>query len=450
MQKFTVNQGTKGVFPWLSLFSLLFLVNPGSDSIISAKEPNLPSNLSKEEYKPSAQTVRRYGKGYRYHQEGWIYLHLEGKPYERGFQHGKLLAEEINEFVYACASEVSKKDPEVAWRSTRVLVNALFLRKFDPEYLEEMKGIADGANAAGGSFDERPLDVIDIAAVNLWPEIFTLGSALNATPTGLEGKKFEKNSPRKMPGRQLEHCSAFAATGPATADGKIVFGHITMFGLYGGRFSNVWIDIKPEKGYHLAMQSFPGGIQSGMDYYINETGLMVCETTIRQTKFNEKGQTLASRIRKVLQYADSIDKAVEILKTENNGLYSNEWLLGDAKTDEIALFELGTSQHKLMRSSKEEWFGNTKGFYWGCNNTKDLQVRLETIPSTQEKPHNMVWSPSERDKTWLKFYQKNQGKISLENTKQIFMTAPITAYPSLDAKITTSAMAKELKTWALL
>ncbi len=41
-----------------------------------------------------------------------------------------------------------------------------------------------------------------------------------------------------------ERCSAFAATGPATADGKIVFGHITMYLLYATSFFNVWLDVK--------------------------------------------------------------------------------------------------------------------------------------------------------------------------------------------------------------
>ncbi|MDD2837021.1 MAG: hypothetical protein PHY05_12840, partial [Methanothrix sp.] len=36
-----------------------------------------------------------YNQGYRYEENGWTYLHIEGKPYERGFQHGRLLAQEI-------------------------------------------------------------------------------------------------------------------------------------------------------------------------------------------------------------------------------------------------------------------------------------------------------------------------------------------------------------------
>src|SRR5207244_1233009 len=156
-----------------------------------------------------------------------------------------------------------------------------------------------------------------------------------------------------------------------------------------------------------------------------------------------------SRIRRALQYADSIDKAVEIMKDSNNGLYTNEWLLADTKTNEIAMFELGTEKAKLWRSSKNEWFGGTEGFYWGCNNTKDLEVRLETLPSTSDRPGNVVFHPGDRDKKWIKLYEQNKGKIDASFGKMAFTTPPIAAFPSFDAKFTTTAMAKELKTWAL-
>src|SRR5438105_588337 len=363
------------------------------------------------DYQPDPKAVERYGSGYRYPQAGWIVLHIEGKPYERGYQHGRLLAPEIAAFVHNSANQMSAEAPANGWQNARTLINALFLRRFEREYLEEMKGIADGAAAAGAKYDHRNIDLLDIVGVNVWPEIETLPSALDATPTGLEGIKFPKDQPQaKTPAKPM-HCSAFAATGPATADGKIVFGHITMFGLYPSRFYNVWLDVKPERGHRVLMQTYPGGMQSGMDYYLNDAGLLVSETTIAQTKFDINGKSLGSRIRQALQYANNIDQAVEILKAGNNGLYTNEWLLADIKTNEIAMFELGTAKSKLYRSSKNEWFGGTEGFYWGCNNTKDLDVRLETIASIHDRPANAVFCPSDRDKTWLRLFQQYRGKI---------------------------------------
>ena len=401
------------------------------------------------EFRPDPASVQRYGPAYRFPQAGWIVLHIEGKPYERGYQHGQLLAPEIAGYLRCFAAMLTPKAPAEGWNGTRRLANALFVRRFDKEFLEEMKGIADGASAAGARFDNRPIDLVDIVALNCWPEIETLDSALEATPTGLEGLRFPKQQPRAMPKPRPDHCSAFAATGPATADGKIVFGHITMFGLYPANFYNIWLDIKPAKGHRMLMCAYPGAMQSGMDYYMNDAGLLIAETTISQTRFDIKGMTEASRIRQAIQYADSIDDAVAILKKDNNGLYTNEWLLGDINTNEIALFELGTHKSKLHRSSKKEWIGGTEGFYWGCNNTKDLELRLETVASVKGRPANIVFYPSDRDRAWQKLYHKHKGKIGIEFGKEAFTTPPLAAWPSLDAKFTTTDLAKQLKSWAL-
>jgi hypothetical protein len=412
-------------------------------------------------FRPEPVAVKRYGAGYRYPQAGWWVVHIEGEPYERGVQHGRLLASEIAAHIRCFAQMYSSESPADSWKLLRMLGDALFLSKFEREYLEEMRGIADGASAAGAKFDGRPLELSDIATLNLWPEIMTLPWATEAVPTGLEGMRFEEEDKKSEQGAKGAgttaaplppkpgHCSAFAATGPATADGKIVFGHITMFSLYPSTFYNIWLDVHPVNGHRVAMQTFPGGIHSGMDYYMNSAGILCSETTIDQTRLNAAGSPLASRIRKALQYSDSIDQAVDFLKHANNGLYTNEWLLADTKTNEIAMFELGTNTSKLYRSSKGEWFGGTEGFYWGCNNTKDLQVRLETIAATNDRPANMVWHPSDRDEMWLRLYRKHKGRIGVDFAKEAFTTSPICASASVDAKFTTTELAKGMKSWVI-
>src|SRR5262249_5482185 len=119
-------------------------------------------------FQPDPLSVQRFEKGYRYPQAGWIVLHIEGDPYERGYQHGRLLAPEIVATMAAFAAEQSYKDPAAAWRQTRTLANALFLRRFDGEFLDEMKGIADGAAAAGAKYDGRPVDINDVVILNCW------------------------------------------------------------------------------------------------------------------------------------------------------------------------------------------------------------------------------------------------------------------------------------------
>jgi Phospholipase B len=426
---------------------LVFLI--GLLGIGAAAQSVVAANAPASDYQPDPKAVQRYGPAYRYPQAGWIVLHIEGEPYQRGYQHGRLMAPEIASFLRCMAALYNSSAPSAGWKNARTLINALFVRRYDKEYLEEMRGIADGATAAGARFDDRPIDLVDVVGMNVWAEIETLDSALEATPTGLEGMRFPNPQPRVMPPAKPMHCSAFAATGPATADGRIVFGHITMFGLYSSNFYNVWLDVKPSKGHRVLMQSYPAGIQSGMDYYMNDAGLLITETTIEQTRFDIQGQSIASRIRQAMQYADSIDKAVAIIGKANNGLYTNEWLLGDTKTNEIAMYELGTAHSRLFRSSKNEWFGGTEGFYWGCNNTKDLAVRLETIPGVNGQPANMCFCPSIRDTKWVELYQKHKGKMDADFGKLAFTTPPLAAFHSLDAKFTTTDLAKDLKTWAL-
>src|SRR5262249_19336948 len=173
-----------------------------------------------------------------------------------------------------------------------------------------------------------------------------------------------------------------------------------------------------------------------------------CETTLAQTKFEVAGVPLADRIRRAVQYADSIEQAVAILKEGNNGLYTNEWLLADTKTNEIAMFELGTHKSRLWRSSKNEWFGGTPGFYWGCNNAKDLQVRMETIPSVASRPANVVFHPSDRDRCWLQLFDRKNKGIDVDFGFSAFPSPPLAAAHSLDANFTTTSMAGELAVWA--
>ena len=70
------------------------------------------------------------------------------------------------------------------------------------------------------------------------------------------------------------------------------------------------LDIKPTTGHRVLMQSYPGGIESGTDWYQNDAGIVLTETTINQSPFNMNGTPIAYRARKAIQYGDNIDKVV--------------------------------------------------------------------------------------------------------------------------------------------
>jgi hypothetical protein len=398
---------------------------------------------------PAPSAVTTYGPAYRYPVGGWIYLHVEGQPYERGYQHGHLMAKEIPQYMERCAAELDPKGKNKSWNMARTTAAALFLRGFDREILEEMKGIADGASDAGARWEGRPIDLTDILVVNTTVELGELSSALTVTPSGLEGLRLiAPHYVNRKRGAALDHCSAFAATGPATRDGRMVISHTTWWPLTLAEQTNVMLDIKPAAGHRILMQSYPGGIESGTDWYQNDAGIVLTETTINQSPFNINGTPVAYRARKAIQYGDNIDQVVEYLSAKNNGLYTNEWLLGDAKTNEIALFELGTYKTRLYRSSRNDWFGGTEGFYWGDNNAKDLGVRLEESPDPNGAPTYIPYVPTGRDLKWQALYHEYKGKIDEQFGFMAFDTAPLVSASAMDAKVVTADMASRMMVWA--
>ena len=449
-----------GTQPWTRL-TLRFIASRSQDAIMLTagsggelrgkawfEGVSLDEISSKDEW-PAREAVQTFGPAYRYPAAGWIYLHIEGKPYDRGYQHGYLMAREIPEYLERCAFDLSGgKADERTWNEYRTSANALFLRGFDREILEEMRGIADGANANGAKWLNRKLDLIDIVVANTTVEMGELHGAVTMTPTGLEGLHFDlPDYAKPKKDTVTDHCSAFAATGPATRDGKMIIGHVTWWPLTLAEQTNVMLDMKPETGHRMLIQSYPGGIESGTDWYQNDAGVVLTETTIRQTPFNMEGTPVAFRARRAIQYGGNIDEVVRELGTRNNGLYTNEWLIGDAKNNEIAMYELGTNHVRLWRSSKNDWFGNTPGFYWGDNNAKDLTINLEYQPDPQGAPAYVPYVPAVRDLAWQGLYSKYKGQIDEQFAFLAFSKAPLISAGTMDSKVATADMANRMMVW---
>jgi hypothetical protein len=390
------------------------------------------------------ETVRWFGPAFRYTDRGWTFVHIEGKPYERGYQYGALLAKEITAYMDKLAIRANADNPVAGWQGTRTLADALMLRRYDPEYLEEMKGIADGAASTGTMFRGRGIDLLDIVTVNSAVDLGQLGDGLAKSVHGLSGRSFRVEEDEISASERLHKCSSFLANGPATKDGKIVFGQLFMWNGYTGVHWDVICDVVPSRGHRLVYETFPGGIHSGADFYINGAGIMIGETTVAQTPFDPEGEPQSSRIRRAAQYAGSIDDVVDILTTGNNGLYTNDWLIGDTRANEIGILLLGTRKHKLWRSTKGDFPGGTTGFYWSVNNAKDPEVRKEYIPDPSNAPLDLVFSPWNRDLSFVDFYRKSKGSIDATGAVNVLATSPINRPHACDGKVTTSAMAEQM------
>ena len=388
------------------------------------------------------ETVRWFGPAYRYDDRGWIFVHIEGEPYQRGYQYGALLADEIVAYATKLGYNEDHDDSAAGWRGLRGQVDALFLRGFDEEYLVEMRGIADGAAHAGAKLDGKAVDLLDVVTLNSVIDLGQLRGATNVTPTALSGRSFLKAEDEMLLDERTHKCSSFVASGPATADGRVVFGQIFMWGGYTGVHWNVLCDVVPSSGQRLVYETFPGGIHSGADFYINGAGIMIGETTTGQTPFDVTGTPQSNRIRKAAQYARSIDDVVKILWEKNNGLYTNDWPIADTKTDEVAIYLLGTHKAKLWRG-RDNPFG-TPGFLWSNNNNRDLGVRSEYGAQANNAPYDMIFSPWDRDVAFWDFYSKNKGRIDSIAGVNLWASSPTNRPHACDGKITTSEMAEQL------
>jgi hypothetical protein len=342
-------------------------------------------------HKSSLTREQIMAKATRTEKNGWIRIHLEGTPDVIGFQHGYLLADEIMDLRGAIEVrnlQMTGKDRDFYRNeSYRILWHNI-----PAEYKEELNGIVAGVNAKLG---EGKIDIKDIVAMNSMlemPDYYVPWLEKQETP---------------VPG---EHCSAFAATGSWTRDGKIVLAHNNWTEYLIGERWNIIVDIVPQKGNRIFMDALPGFIHSGDDFNINSAGLIVTETTISGFKgFDTTGVAEFVRARKAVQYASTIDEWVAIMTDRNNGGYANAWILGDNKTGEIARLELGLKNHFVEKT--------TDGFFVGANfhvNEKILKEETTFDASSPEK------SPNMRRLRWDALMKEYKGKIDVESAK-LFM-----------------------------
>jgi Phospholipase B len=386
---------------------------------------------------------------------GWIYVHLEGSPADIGYQHGYLLANEIDDLIRGMKlslPHLSGKD----WNFYRDAVKKMgFWDRVDREYQEEITGITEGLKARGKHYD-----IDDLVVLNANIELSQYYVPM------LENKKHPGSANNKAPG----NCSGFIATGSFTADGQIAIGHNNWTDYMGGERWNVIADIVPQQGNHFIMDCMPGLIHSGDDFVVTAGGIVITETTITGFKgFDEKGIPEFVRARKAAQYSNSIDDFVQLMTTGNNGGYANDWLVGDLKTNEIARLELGLKDYRVWRSKDS--------IYVGSNFPLDEKLIKE---ETTFNPADSTNSPNSRRRRWEDLTNQYKGKIDIETGKTIegdsynewtkareasrcviagrvdtdpkgcpeWDWPPFFPGGTVQAKITTAALAKDLKFWA--
>ncbi|MGN6593939.1 MAG: C45 family autoproteolytic acyltransferase/hydrolase [Terriglobales bacterium] len=339
---------------------------------------------------PSQPDPRLAGAYVRPPQDNWIVVHLQGTPSQIGFQNGYLLAPRILDFekVVRLEEEHGSHRP---WSFFRNAAQKVMWPYIEPEYQQELQGIADGVAAKG-----IKLDVWDIVAMNANEEwSYFLEQWDKEHPQGQSAKLDFPD--------MGDHCSAFVATGSYTKDGKIVMSHNNWSPYMEGARWNIIYDIVPQHGERFVMDGLPGVIHSADDFGVNASGIMITETTIDNFHgYNFNAVPEFERARKAMQYATSIDQYAQIMEDGNNGGYANDWLVADRKTNEIASLELGLKNVTLQRSKD--------GFFVSSNFPINPKlIKEETNFNVNDKGS----SANARHTRWLQLMARNKGKIDV-------------------------------------
>ncbi len=335
---------------------------------------------------PKGEATRLAGS-LRTQKNGWIFVHLEGSPEQVGYQHGYLLADEVADLLRVCKpylEKTTKRD----WNFYRQASERMLWPRTDPEYQREIDGIVAGLKARAVKADRW--DLVALNALEELPYYYV---------PWLD-KKEGKAATSHAPG----NCSAFIATGSYTKDRRIVMGHNAWTNYVVGSRWNIIFDIKPSRGYRILMDGLPGIITSDDDFGINSAGIMVTETTITQFEgWDPEGKPEFARSRQALQYSRTIDDFERIMLDGNNGGYANDWLVGDNKTGEIALFELGLKNHSVQRTRD--------GCFVGSNFPVDLKLTREETKFDVSKKDS---SPNARRTRWGQLIAQHKGAIDVE------------------------------------
>jgi hypothetical protein len=356
---------------------LLLLLAMGL-SAAPAREPQSDSRLRKSFRRPD--------------QNGWIFVHVEGTPFEIGFQHGYLLSAEIEDthrVVTLGLTHDSKKD----YAFFRNAAEKVLWPHIEAQYRDELKGIVEGLKARNVK-----LDLWDVVVLNAWLELSPYYTNWYDKQNKIVSAK------RPVP----EHCSAFVATGSYTKDGKVVIAHNNWTEYKEGSRWNIIFDIAPSKGHRILMDGMPGLIHSGDDFGINDSGIAITETTIGYFNgFDPNGVPEFVRARKAMQYATSIDEFTQIMKEGNNGGYANNWLIVDSKSNEIGSLELGL-KHVTLKRSKD-------GYFVGSNFPADEKlIRDETDFPVKD----MGVTANARHIRWDQLMAENKGKIDAASAQR--------------------------------
>lgn len=285
--------------------------------------------LQNLQVKVDEQNRKRFGNARSEKRGGLNLVWLKGTPYEMGFQHGRLLRDEIRQGAMPYHAYPVYNLPPFnrfpawqKWLLVRYFDWTTFrsLRRHAPaRFLEEIKGLADGS---GLSFDL-------LLHGNLLSEF-------NMTTAGII---------KRLMLRRLEpasECTSFAAFGARTRDGSLIMGRNTD---YSG--AGLWdttqavFFYQPQEGNRYVNVGSAGLIKCNS--CMNEHGLCLGGHFMYSTDVSPRGAGFTALEHEIMQQASSIESAFQIVQSKPRaGAFG--YLLADGHNQQAAVIEATSSR----------------------------------------------------------------------------------------------------------
>lgn len=244
-------------------------------------------------------------------------LYVRGTPYERGYQHGALLRQEVRDNLLSMYEKLLDK-----FRFEELLDESYERqRPFIPqEYIDEMHGLAHGSRL--------PLRVIH--AIHALPEITEWGGK----------KRLKKVVKDMMEGVYGTSCSNFSATGSATPDKTMYTVRILDWGLHKisklHEYPLITVNVPEGRGIASANVGWMGflGAVSGM----NAQGITLGEMGYGDPEGETmRGTPMPFVLRDVLSYSSNLADVRHQISSKP-GTNSFVFLMSDGKTGRSELY----------------------------------------------------------------------------------------------------------------